>query len=486
MTQHHEVTAGARTAGRPLTTLPGPRGLPLVGNLLQLKGTQLHTILEHWADTYGLLYTFRLGRQPAVALAAPDLIQAVLRHRPETYRRLGAIARVLEDIGGNGVFAAEGTSWRRQRRVVMQALTLPQLCQFFPTLTAATAHLKTQLDHAARTGEVVDMPPALLRYTVEVITHVTFGDDLHPLAHELASLQQHLGQMFALINRRFNALWPYWHVVTFPAERAVERAIAAFRTAFASYLAQRRAQAPTVAPPPTTLVEALLGARDEAGTALSDDEILGNVLTLLLAGTETTANTLAWMLHLLTDVPAVQRTLQQEADAVLGEARLLPEFQAHERLRYIEAVAHETLRLKSVAPVLCVEPTQAVDVGGLHLPAGTPLFLLTRYAGLHEPAFTDADQFQPERWLTVPMQPRPGHPPQALMPFGGGPRVCPGRHLAFLEIKAAMAMLGRNFTLTKPTGTPPVGEHFAFTMKPTHLTLQARHRENGRQTGKTL
>ena len=116
MTQHHEVTSEARTAVRQRTTLPGPRGLPLVGNLFQLKGTQLHAILEHWADTYGSLYTFRLGRQPVVVMAAPDLIQAVLRQRPETFRRLGSIARVLGEIGGNGLFAAEGARWRRQRR----------------------------------------------------------------------------------------------------------------------------------------------------------------------------------------------------------------------------------------------------------------------------------------------------------------------------------------------------------------------------------
>ena len=100
MTQLHEVTAGVRTAGRALTTLPGPRGWPLVGNLFQLTVTQLPTILEQWADTYGPVYTFRLGRKPVVVLAAPDLIQAVLRQRPETFRHLGAIADVLEDIGG--------------------------------------------------------------------------------------------------------------------------------------------------------------------------------------------------------------------------------------------------------------------------------------------------------------------------------------------------------------------------------------------------
>src|SRR5262249_37881384 len=156
--------------------------------------------------------------------------------------------------------------------------TLPQLRPFFPTLTTMTAHLKTRWDHAARTGAVVDMYPDLLRSTVEIITHVTFGDDRHALTDALADLQPYLGQMFALIHRRFTAPWPYWRVLTLPAERAVEAAIAAFRTMLATYLAQHRAQAPTVATPPTTLVEALLTARDEAGTALSDEEILGNVL----------------------------------------------------------------------------------------------------------------------------------------------------------------------------------------------------------------
>src|SRR4029453_14800196 len=118
-------------------------------------------------------------------------------------------------------------------------------------------------------------------------------------------------------------------------------------------------------------------------------DTVGNVSSRGWGGTETAANTLTWMMHFLTDYPAVQCTMQQEADAVLGEARLLPDIQAQDRLRYIEAMAHETLRLKSVAPVLSMEPTQAVEVGGLHLPAGTAVFLLTRHGGLHEPAFTD-------------------------------------------------------------------------------------------------
>lgn len=479
MTQPHEVPSVARPAGRPLTTLPGPRGLPLIGNLLQLKATQLHTILEHWADLYGPLYTFRVGRKPVVATAEPDLIHEVLRHRPETYRRLRSIASVFEDLGGHGVFAAEGAPWRRQRRVVMQALSTLQLRQFFPTLTAVTARLKTRWDRAASAGDMVDIPTDLMRYTVDVTTPLAFGYGMNTLEHEGEGLQQHLAQILPTINRRCNALFPYWHVLTLPADRAFARAMAALRTVIAAGIAQGRArvaQDPTGATPPTNVLEAMLAARDEDGTALSDAEIMSNVLTMLVAGEDTTAHTMAWMLHFMTDIPAVQHTMQQEADAVLGEARMLPDFQAQERLRYIEAVAHETMRLKSVAPLLFFEPTQAVDLGGIHLPAGTAVFLLTRHGGLQEHAFTAAGQFQPARWLTAPMEPRSGHAPQALVPFGGGPRVCPGRTLAFLEIKAVMAMLCRNFTLTKPVDAPPVREHFAFTMMPTPLRLQLRPR----------
>ena len=479
MTPPHAVPSGVCPSGRPLTTLPGPRGLPLLGNLLQLKATQLPTIVERWADRYGPLYTFRLGRRPVVVVAEPALIQTVLRHRPETYRRLRTIAAAFDDLGGQGVFTAEGAQWRRQRRVVMPALSAPQVRQFFPTLTAVTARLKTRWDRVARAGEVVDVPTELMRYTAEVTTRFTFGDDLPALDHGGDGLEPYLAQILPTLNRRCQALVPYWHVVSLPADRAFARALAALRTVMTAAVARGRArlaQDPTGATSPRTVLEALLAARDAEGRAWSDDEILSNLLTMLVAGEDTTAHTMAWMLHFMTDVPAVQPAMQQEADAVLGEARMLPEVPAPDQFPYLDAVAQETLRLKSVAPLLFVESLQAVDLGGIHLPAGTAVFLLTRYGGLHEDACPDAGQFQPARWLTAPLEPPRGPPPPVLVPFGGGPRVCPGRALALLEITAVMAMLCRNFTFTKPVDAPPVREHFAFTLMPTPLRLQLRPR----------
>ncbi len=464
-------------AGCALSTLPGPRGLPLLGHVLQLRPTKLHTILEHWADRYGPLYTFRLARQPVVVIAEPTLIYEVLRQRPETYRRLRTMAAVFADLGGEGVFVAEGARWRRQRRVVMQALSTLQLRQFFPTLLAVTARLQTRWDQAARASDLLDIPTELRRYTAEVTTYLTFGEAMAILEVEWEGLHQHLAQLLPTINRRGHALFPYWHLISLPADRACARALAALQTVMTTCIAQARAQLtqdPSRATRPTTVLEGLLVARDEEGAALSDREMLSNLLTMLVAGEDTTAHTLAWMLHFMTEIPEVQHLMQQEIDDVLGDAPMLPDMQTQERLGYVHAVLQETMRLKSVAPLLCFEPLHPVELGGLHLPTGTGVFLLTRYVGLQEAAFRAAGQFQPERWLLSPAL-RDQVPP-VLVPFGGGPRVCPGRALAFLEIHAVIAMLCRHFTVTKPEKAPPVQEHFAFTMMPTPLRLQLHAR----------
>lgn len=465
--------------GRPLATLPGPKGLPLLGNMLQLKVTQLHSILEQWADTYGPLYTFRIARKPVLVIAAPHLIHEVLRHRPETYRRLGSFAPVLEEIGVQGVFSAEGEAWRRQRRMVMQAFNTQQLRQCFPILKMVTTRLKHRWDRAATSGLAIDIHQDCMRYTVDVTTMLAFGHDMNTLEHPGHSLQQHLAQILPTVNRRVNAPFPYWHFVKLPADRAFDRAFAAIRTAMAACIARSRARLahdPALVAQPSNFLEAMLVARDDAAGAFSEAEILGNVLTMLVAGEDTTANTMAWMSHFMTEHPVVQSRMQQEAEAVLESETMVQHFDDYERLPYLEAVAHETMRLKSVAPMLFLEPNYAVQLGGLHLPAGTALFLLTRHCGMQEHAFTAPETFQPERWLTAPAVPQCGHDPRAFMPFGAGPRFCPGRNLAFLEIKSVLAMLCRNFYLTKVAGSP-IKEHFAFTMMPTPFTVRVHHRE---------
>ncbi len=464
---------------RSLKDLPGPKGLPLVGNLLQLDVKQLHLILERWANQHGPIYTFKMGAQTVVAIADPDLMHAALRNRPEAYRRIATVAPVFEEMGMTGVFSEKGQDWYRQRRVAMHALNISHLSQFFPTIAKVTARLKTRWDRAAAAGDAVDLQSDLMRFAVDVTTDLAFGYDINTLEEKGDVLQPHLEQIMPMLNRRVFAPFPYWHFVKLPADRALDRALAALHKVIASLIAQSRNQLadnPELAARPSNLLQAMLAVRDEK-EAFTEEEIAGNVLTFLVAGEDTTANTMSWMAHYMTADPQIEQHMQQEADEVLGNSSVLQHFPDHERLTYLEAVAHETLRLKAVVPILFIEANHAVELGGIHLPAGTSVVVLPRLSGLQESAFSAAQQFRPERWLTGSARPQSGHNPSAIMPFGSGPRYCPGRNLALLEIKSVMAMLCHNFSISKIADSKQVGEQFAFVMMPTNVLVNFRRRE---------
>jgi cytochrome P450 len=471
---------------RTLQDLPGPKGLPFLGNLLQLDLNQLHRILEQWAQDYGPVYQFRIAHKPVVAITDADLIGEVLRKRPDTYRRLDTIEPVLKEMGINGVFSAERDHWYRQRRIAMQALNQAHLRQFFATLQRVTGRLKARWDRAIATGGIVEAQKDLTRYTIDVTANLAFGYDVNTLDREGDELQRHLERVFPMINRRINSPFPYWHFVKLPADRALDESLSFIQQSIRQFIAhsrERLARDPELAAHPTNFLEAMLAARDVEGSEFTDEEISGNVLTMLLGGEDSTASTMAWMFHFLMEHPDVQTRMQAEVDEVLGKDEMLVDYRDHERLSYIEAVAFETMRLKSVFPVLFLGTNQDVELGGTSIPAGTAIFLLTRQCALQEEAFSAPDQFQPERWLASQAGSQSGHNAKAFVPFGAGPRFCPGRNLALLEIKAVMAMLCRNFAITKPAQAEPVEERFGFLMAPKDLSVNMYERERHIHSG---
>lgn len=485
---NQQPTAGKRreqrfTAHRTPSTpadLPGPKSLPLLGNLLQLDLKRLHTVLERWADSYGSMYIIRLGRRPVVVLSDPALVNQVLRDRPEGYRRISAIERVQKEIGLGGVFSAEGEVWRRQRPIVNQALNPEHLRQFYGALVRITEKLMNRLQKYADSEQAVAIQNDLIRFTVDVTTNLAFGYDVNTLETKGDIIQQHLEKIFPMISRRINAPFPYWRFIRFPADRALDRALIEIRKAITGFVEHSRARIaanPELAEHPGNFLEAMLVARDESKSRFGDQEIMGNVLTLLLGGEDTTANTLAWMLYFMTEFPDVQTRMQSEADSVLGTHRLLNRYADHDQLKYIEAVAFETMRLKSVAPLLFVEANRDQKLGPISLSKGATVFLLIRHCGLQEASFGSPDRFIPERWLLDGSQ-TPPHHSAAFMPFGAGARFCPGRNLAMLEIKSAMAMLCRNFSFSRNPGSPAVVEEFAFVMTPKNLAVRIRPRQH--------
>jgi len=178
----------------------------------------------------------------------------------------------------------------------------------------------------------------------------------------------------------------------------------------------------------------------------------------------------------MTEHPEAQAKMQAEADRVLGNAGRPPDYASTEALHYIEAAAHEAMRLEPVAPVLALEPNEDAVLGDVRVPKGTAMYLLTVHPATAADNFSDALSFRPDRWLDAATRSGSVHNTKAFVPFGAGPRFCPGRHLAMLEIKMVIAMLCRSFDVARAPHGLPTEEVFSFTMMPKNLfvTLQRR------------
>ncbi|HWB69196.1 MAG TPA: cytochrome P450, partial [Solirubrobacterales bacterium] len=202
--------------------------------------------------------------------------------------------------------------------------------------------------------------------------------------------------------------------------------------------------------------------------SFSDEEIVGNTLTLLLAGEDTTAHSLAWTLWYLAKEPEVQERWAQEAAEVLGEDPVPADPETVGRLLYGDAVLRESMRLKAVAPLSTYEPNVDTEIAGVHVPAATRIVLPARYVNRE----ASGPEFDPDRWLDGDRAPDQ----RSFLTFGAGPRFCPGRNLAMLEANCALAAIGRDFELELDESGGPVKEFLGFVMVPRGLKVRLRER----------
>lgn len=464
-----------------LASLPGPRPVPLLGNLAGVSMDSLHLHLEGLVREYGPLYRFHLGPEPALVVARSDLNAEILRDRPDGWSRLLSMQRVINEIGGEGVFSAEGSDWRRQRKLVMSAFDPAHLKRYFPTLVRVTEQLRLCLDETACSGEPLDLQTLLTHYTVDVTAGLAFGIEMNTLREPDQALQGHLDKVFPMLMRRIFAPVPWWRYIRLPSDREFDRHLAKVHEAGHRFIAaarERMAQDPSLHEQPRNLLEALLAARDEAGGALAYRELLGNVLTVLLAGEDTTANTLGWTLHLLHSHRAEWDRLVAQVDATLAPDQDMPRsFDIARGFEAIEDCVNEAMRLKPVAPLALFEANRDVSVGSVALGKGAKLIMLTRPGAVSTELADDAAQFRPQRWR-APADAADHALTKASMPFGAGPRLCPGRYLAMLEMKMVLAMIARTYELLSVStadGTPPQ-ERTAFTMFPVGLRIRVAMR----------
>lgn len=455
--------------------LPGPRGLAVVGNMLQIKAMQFHVSLEQWAREYGPVYTFAIGSEEFMVVTDNALIAAMLRDRPDALRRGARLSDRLVELGVSGVFTGEGEDWRKQRKLVMRALTPEVIRRFFPTMIAMTERLRLRWMTAVREGREINIMRDLKAYTLDIAIGLAMGQDINALEHDSDLLQRDIEQIFQRVGKRLIIPFAYWRRFPLAADRAATACAQRIERTITGFIATARRDMdrnPHLREHPENMLQALIAARDEADSGFTDAHVIGNAITMVFAGEDTTSNSISWLLDFVSRMPPVAVRLANEADTLMGNACVLSDMTLLDHLPYLDAANNETMRLKPVAPMLGFQAVNDMEIAGVMVPKDTQILACSRLASEWSNEFPNYGEFIPERWLGGEDTIGSDDLKRKIFPFGGGPRFCPGRFLALAEIKMVMTMVARTFIVSRKENPPPVKEFYTFTMTPSCLPIQ--------------
>lgn len=487
--------AAGTTGARTLAEIPALPGGGLLGhmNLFRRDPMVFLRALAGGGDLFRL--DFIAGS--AVVVTAPRLVQEVLVDNARSFEKTAVLRYLLNPVLGDGIFTCRDAQWRRQRKLMAPFFQLARLPHYAGTLEGSVRRtLDTWHD-----GAVIDALRECTRISMAIASGALFGADTFfdsdEVAGAVATLQAWTtGQMAAplpvlqgalsrglerlgdrvpgragALLRGGGARLAAPLLLLGEESRRVRGAVAVLDRCVQRMIDERR----TSGARRQDLLDQLLWARDADGGALSDKQLRDEVMTLLIAGFETTASALAFALWLLAQHPESYRRVQAEADA-LGRA---PRYEDLPHLGYTLQVFKEALRLYPPSAIFSWEAYEDVTIGGHRLPAGTVVFVSPYATHRRADLWPAPERFDPERFTAQAEAERPRH---AYLPFGAGPRVCIANHLALNEGALVLAALLRFADLALPPGAVVTPE-FQATLRPrggVPLRVRLRQADGGR------
>lgn len=408
---------------------PGPRGSLLLGNTFAYLRDQLG-FLTGAVREHGDIVNLRLGNLTTYVLVNPEHIDYVLRSHADNFMK-DKLTRWLIPLVGEGLLTSEGGFWRRQRRLTQPTFQRQQIERYAAIMVEQTE----QMLEGWHDNEVHDVHEDMARLALFIVARAVFGTDLRSEADTIGKSLEVVMNHFMSPMRWF----PFFDYLPFPSSRRYWRAIRRIDEIIYGIIRRHRQNGQDTG----DLLSRLLAARDDqGGGGMTDHQLRDEVVTLILAGHETTALVLFFAFYLLAQAPPSADRLSAELRDVLGGRS--PTAADVPNLRFTEWVIRESMRLYPPAWGIAREALADCEIGGYHVPKGTQLFMVQRLVHRDGRWFDEPEAFKPERWDNdlVKRLPR-----CAYFPFGDGPRICIGNHFAMMEAVLLLATIAQRYRL---------------------------------------
>ncbi len=418
-----------RRARAPLP--PGPKGHPILGVMPEFNRDTLGFITR--CRDYGDVVRARFLYVTAYFLYHPDDIEHVVSTNARNFVKSMALrSNFFHRLVGNGLLTSEGEMWKRQRRLAQPAFHRQRISAYGDVMVDYAQRMIARW----RAGEVRDIHREMMRLTLEIVVRTLFNADVSQDADKVGRVLSQIVKPFA---SQATIKWILDNRLPTTTHRRFHREAQEIDDIVYRIIAERRVSGLDQG----DLLSMLLEAQDEDGSQMTDKQLRDEVMTLFLAGHETTALTLSWTWYLLAQNPLVEQKFHTELHDVLGGR--LPTLGDLPRLKYTDMIAREAMRLYPPAYGLGREAIEECEIGGFRVPRKTQIFMF-QWATQRDPRFfPEPDAFQPERWTEEFAN---GLPKYAYFPFGGGPRFCIGNTFAMMEILFVLATIGQKFRLS--------------------------------------
>jgi cytochrome P450 len=442
---------------KPILPAPVPRQRRL--SLLEFIGALRDSAIDSFAqEAYELDIVERriFGRRLFVLndLAA---IKHVLIDNAANYQKTEITRRILEPGLGKGLITSEGETWRQHRRAMSPAFDHRSIAAYTPVMTGAAQELLAQWGKVPA-GTGVDVQTAMMEVTLNIISRTMFSSDSDDIVTIMGrSAGRYQAEMRPNIMDMLG--WPKW-LAGLPRNRVAQRTLGEFDQVIDRLIGERTRDPGNY---PKDLLARLIVARDEqTGGGMSAQEVRDHVITIFLAGHETTAMAMTWTWFLLSQHPHEESKLHAELDSVLGGR--VPTHEDLSKLTYTRMVVEESMRIYPPVHTIGREAIGADTLAGRHIPPGSTILIAPWLLHRHVKLWDNPDRFDPERFSSKASATRPRF---SYLPFGGGKRICIGAAFALAEATVLLATLAQRYSLRVVPGhrVEPQGL----------ITLRARH-----------